>query len=362
VNFFPGEKVVKFLGDQQRRVQKVVTGNKDLPADLVILAAGVRPNTVLAQQAGLAVGNTGGIVVNEYLQTSDPGIYAGGDCIEVPHLITGHPCFFPSGSLANRQGRVIGSNVVGGRETFPGVIGSFAVKVFDLSAGRCGLTTAAARKAGFDAEEALVIQADRAHFYPGQELMALKLVADRKTRRVLGISGVAKNGDALMARLSALAGALPHKTTLEEVANLELPYSPPFSAAMDILNAAANTLKNTLEGKNRPLPVEQFQELFAGKEGEAVRFLDVRGPRNARPFVQQFSPYWINIPQETLSRRLDEVPRAKKLILICNSGVRSYEAQICLDEAGIHDTLNLGGGVAGLKWAGLNPLEEEEEK
>ena len=362
VDVLLGERAVKILGDDQGQVQKVITENKELPADLVILAVGVRPNTVLAQEAGLVVGKTGGIAVNEYLQTSDPCIYAGGDCIEVSHLITGQPCFFPSGSLANRQGRVIGSNVAGGRETFPGVIGSFAIKVFDLAAGRCGLTTAAAQRAGFEAEEALVIQSDRAHFYPGQELMALKLVADRKTRRVLGISGVAKNGDALMARLTAVAGALPYKMTIEDVANLEIPYSPPFAAAMDILNAVANTLKNTLEGKNRPLPIEQFQELFSGKKEEAVIFLDVRGPRNAQPYVQQLGPRWINIPQETLSRRLDELPRAEKLVLVCNSGVRSYEAQILLDEAGIKNTLNLAGGVAGLKWAGLNPLEEEEEK
>ncbi len=192
--------------------------------------------------------------------------------------------------------------------------------------------------------------------------MALKLVADRKTRRVLGISGVAKNGDALMARLTAVAGALPYKMTIEDVANLEIPYSPPFAAAMDILNAVANSLKNTLEGKNRPCPIDQFQGLFSGKKEEAVIFLDVRGPRNAQPYVQQLGPRWINIPQETLSHRLDELPRAEKLVLVCNSGVRSYEAQILLDEAGIKNTLNLAGGVAGIKWAGLDPLMEEEEK
>lgn len=362
IHLLLGEQAVRILGDDQGNVQKVITKGKELPADLVILAAGVRPNTVLAERSGLVIGDTGGIIVNEYMQTSDPFIYAGGDCIEVLNLLTGQPCFYPSGSLANRQGRVIGSNVAGGRETFPGVIGSFAIKVFDLSAGRCGLTTAAARAAGFDAEEALVIQADRAHFYPGQELMALKLVADQKTRRVLGISGVARNGDALMARLNAVAGGLPCNLTIEDVANLEIPYSPPFAAAMDILNAVANTLKNTLEGKNRPLSLVQFQELFSEKEEGSVLFLDVRGPRNAQPYVRQFGPRWINIPQETLSRRIEDLPRTKKVVLICNSGVRSYEAQVILDEAGIKNTLNLAGGVAGLKWAGLNPLQEEEEK
>lgn len=362
VNLRLGERAVRILGNDQGQVQTVVTEKEELPADLVILAVGVRPNTVLAQQAGLAIGSTNGIIVNEFLQTSDPHIYAGGDCIEMRHLITGQPCFYPSGSLANRQGRVIGSNVAGGRETFPGVIGSFAIKIFDLSAGRCGLTTAAARRAGFDAEEALVIQADRAHFYPGQELMALKLVADRKTRKVLGLSGVARNGDALMARLNAVAGALPSKITLEDLANMELPYSPPFAAAMDILNAVANTLKNTLEGKNRPLPIDQFEECFNRKTENSVLFLDVRGPRNAQPYVDQLSPYWINIPQETLSRRLPELPKAEKVVLVCNSGVRSYEAQVILDKAGIKNTLNLAGGVAGLKWAGMNPLDDEEKE
>ncbi len=362
VNLLLEEKVVRLEGDDQGAVKKVITQNRELPADLVILAVGVRPNTALAHQAGLVIGPSGGIAVNEFLQTSDHQIYAGGDCIEVPHLITRQPCFYPSGSLANRQGRVIGTNVAGGRETFPGVIGSFAVKVFDFSAGRCGLTTAAARQAGFEAEEALVIQADRAHFYPGQELMALKLVADRKSRRVLGLSGVGRNGDALMARLNAVAGALPYQMTIEDLANLEIPYSPPFAAAMDILNAVANTLKNTLEGKNRPLPMENFQDLLTGRQEKDVLFLDVRGPRNARPYIEKLGPCWINIPQETLSRRLHEIPKAEKLVLICNSGVRSYEAQILLDQEGIKNTRNLAGGLAALKWAGLNPLEEEEEK
>jgi NADPH-dependent 2,4-dienoyl-CoA reductase/sulfur reductase-like enzyme/rhodanese-related sulfurtransferase len=357
-----GERVLRILGNEENQVQKVITDKDEIPTDLVILAVGVRPNNVLAEQAGLVIGATGGITVNEFLQTSDPQIYAGGDCIEVPHLITGQPCYYPSGSLANRQGRVIGSNIAGGRETFPGVIGSFAIKLFDLSAGRCGLTMAAANQSGFDAEEALVIQADRAHFYPGQELMALRLVGDRKTRRILGLSGVGRNGDALMARLNTVAAGLPFKMTIDDLSNLELPYSPPFSAAMDILNAVANTLKNTLEGKNRPLPINQFQELFSNREKKSVLFLDVRGPKNAKPYVDQHGPHWMNIPQETLSRRTEEIPDMETTVLICNSGVRSYEAQITLDKAGIKNTFNLEGGIAGLKWSGLNPLEGTEEE
>lgn len=361
-NLLLHERAIRLVGNDQGQVEKVITDKRELPADLVILAVGVRPNTLLAEQAGLAIGRSGGIAVNEFLQTTDPHIYAGGDCIEVLHLITRQPCCYPSGSLANRQGRVIGSNVAGGRETFPGVIGSFAIKLFDLSAGRCGLTFSAAQQAGFDAEEVLVIQADRAHFYPGQDLMALKLVADRKTRRVLGLSGVGRNGDALMARLNALAGAIPYNMTIDEMANLEIPYSPPFSAAMDILNAVANTLKNTLDGKNRPLAADRFQDLFQNRGSNATLFLDVRGPRNAQPYVQQFSPYWINIPQETLLERLSDLPKAEQLVLICNSGVRSYEAQVILDKEGFKNTSNLAGGVAGLKWSGVDPLQKTEKE
>jgi NADPH-dependent 2,4-dienoyl-CoA reductase/sulfur reductase-like enzyme/rhodanese-related sulfurtransferase len=357
-----GERVLRFIGNKEGNVQTVVTDQGELPADLVILAVGVRPNTFLARQAGLSIGPAGGISVNEFLQTSDPLIYAGGDCVEVPHLITGRSCVYPSGSLANRQGRVIGSNAAGGHETFPGVIGSFAIKLFDLSAGRCGLTLAAAREAGFAAREALVIQADRAHFYPGQELMALRLVGDQKTGRILGLSGIGRNGDALMARLNAVAAGLPAKMTIEELSNLELPYSPPFASAMDILNAVANTLKNTMEGKNRPLPIGQFQEFFSDRENKSVLFLDVRGPKNAQPYVDQHGPFWVNIPQETLARRVAELPAAETTVLICNSGVRSYEAQIILDRAGIKNTYNLEGGVAGLKWSGLNPLEKTDEE
>ncbi|MGQ9670561.1 MAG: FAD-dependent oxidoreductase, partial [Desulfosoma sp.] len=179
----------------------VCTDKRDLEADLVITAVGVRPNGRLAQQAGLLVSPRGAIVVNRRLQTSDPWIYAGGDCIEVTHLITGKPFHFPQGSLANRQGRIIGTNIAGGHATFEGSVGSFAVKIFDVAVAAAGLTRKAASAEGFDAVQALVIQADRAHFYPTQDLMTLALVVDRKTRRLLGIQGVSRNGDALVGRI-----------------------------------------------------------------------------------------------------------------------------------------------------------------
>ncbi len=338
---------------------EVVTPQRVLPADLVITAIGVKPNTELAQQAGLLVSPSGGLVVNRRLQTSDPDIYAGGDCIDNLHLLTGKPVHFPSGSLANRQGRVIGTNLAGGLATFPGIVGSFCAKVFELAVAATGLTLKAARQEGFDAAAALVVQADRAHFYPGQDLMYLQLVVDRRTRRLLGAQGLGANGDALTGRLNSIAALLPFGATVEALSNLEVAYSPPFAAALDIVNAVANTAENILEGYNRTIEVEDFEKCFL--EGQdAVVCLDVRGPANAAPYVAHFGDHWLNLPQETLQHRFGEVPRDQRLIVVCNSGVRSYEALRQLEQAGITDAWNLQGGVAALKKSGLLDLREGE--
>ncbi|HBD06619.1 MAG TPA: pyridine nucleotide-disulfide oxidoreductase [Syntrophobacteraceae bacterium] len=362
VELFLSETVVEIrsTGDSGNGVE-VLTSRRTLEADLVISAVGVQPCGELAREAGLLVSPRGAVVVNRRLQTSDPNIYAGGDCIENLHLITGKPAFFPQGSLANRHGRVIGTNLAGGMATFPGIVGSFVVKIFDLAVASTGLTLAAAQREGFDALQTLVIQADRAHFYPGQDLMYLQLVMERKTRRVLGLQGVSHQGDALVGRINAVAALLPHRPTLEDLSNLEVAYSPPFAAALDILNAVANTAENTLDGFNRTMDADEFERCFLQDQEEDVVCLDVRGPANATPFVEHFGGRWINIPQETLKYRMDEIPRDKRVVIVCNSGVRSYEALRQLDTAGGCQAVNLQGGVAILKKTGMIDLSEDAE-
>lgn len=359
--------VTVHLGETVREVAEsgsdgplvVRTDKRELEADLVITAVGVRPNGDLARAAGLAVSPRGGILVNQRLQTSDPSIYAGGDCIEVLHQITGKHFHFPQGSLANRQGRIIGTNIAGGSARFPGSVGTFAVKIFDMAVATAGLTRKAARAEGFDPVFVLVVQADRAHFYPTQDLMYLAAVVDRRTRRILGIQGVSHNGDALVGRVNAVAALMAAKGTVEDLSNLEVAYTPPFASAMDIVNALGNTAENVLDGLNRTVDPEEFETLFFhGKEDDLI-CLDVRGPQNAAPFVARFADRWINIPQETLEERLDQVPRDKKLVVVCNSGVRSYEALLQLRKAGITDALNLQGGVAAVKKSGMVDLAEE---
>jgi NADPH-dependent 2,4-dienoyl-CoA reductase/sulfur reductase-like enzyme/rhodanese-related sulfurtransferase len=341
---------------------QVVTADRALDADLVITALGVLPNSQLAAAANLVVSPQGGIVVNQRLQTSDPDIYAGGDCIINTHLITGKPVYFPSGSLANRQGRVIGTNLAGGSATFPGIVGSCTMKIFNMAVAATGLSLAAAQREGLDAISALVIQADRAHFYPGQDLMYLQLVVERNTRRLLGAQGLGASGDALVGRINSIAALLLQGAALQDLSNLEVAYSPPFASALDIVNAVANTAENILDGYNRTVEVAEFERCFLAAEAGDVVCLDVRGAANAAPYVDLFGARWLNIPQETLNDRFAEIPKDKRLMVVCNSGVRSYEALRQLETAGLNNAVNLQGGVAALKKSGLLAGGEEEKE
>ena len=328
----------------------------------MIVALGAEPNSDLAARAGLIVSPGGGIVINQRLQTSDPQIYAGGGCVDNLQIITGKPAYFPEPSLAHRQGRVIGTNIAGEFATFPGITGSFTFKVFDMAVAGTGLNLEAARQEGLDADAALVVQQDHAHYYPVQELIYLQLVVDRKSRRLLGAQGVCHNGDALVGRINSIAALLPFKADLADLANLEVAYAPPFAAALDIVNAVANTLENILDGYNRTIEVADFEQCFLTDKAEDTICLDVRGAANAAPYVDLFGDRWLNIPQETLKDRFSDIPKDKRLLVVCNSGVRSYEALRQLETAGLGNAVNLQGGVAALKKSGLLAGGEEEGK
>lgn len=351
VSFYASERVEQIEGDT--RVKRVITDKRTLDADLVVMAVGVTPNADLARDAGLEVSPRGGIVVNKRLQTSDLNIYAGGDCVQITNLVTGRSGYYPLGSLANRQGRVIGTNLADGDAEFEGALGSFAIKLFEISVASTGLSLDTAKKEGFEALSAFVVQFDRAHFYPEKDLMYLELVVEKGSGRVLGIQGFGNTGDGVVARINAVAGILKYKPATADISNLELPYSPPFSSAMDILNALGNTAENILAGKNRALEAVQFVEWWQKREDGETFFLDCRGWGNAEPFVEKHPDHWKNIPQDELRVRIKEVPRDKRIALVCNTGVRSYEAQLILNQMGIEQTYNLQGGMAGLKKTGI---------
>jgi NADPH-dependent 2,4-dienoyl-CoA reductase/sulfur reductase-like enzyme/rhodanese-related sulfurtransferase len=354
VEVLTGETVLRIEGEEgDDRVRRVVTDRRSLPADIVILAAGVRPNSRLAKEAGIELSDRGGIVVNEFLTTSDPDIFAGGDCVENQSLVTGGPVFTPLGSLANRHGRVIAARIAGREERFPGVVGSFIVKVFDLCLASAGLSQEEAIAAGFDAERVLTVGYDRAHFMPEKAHMFLQLVVDRSSRRVLGIQGVGKANDAVSVRVDAVAALLKYQPLVEDISNLELAYSPPFASAMDSVNALGNTAANLLDGLYRRMTVGEAMERLHGGD-EDVLFVDLNAPRQAEPYLERFPKRWINIPYENLASRIGEVPRNRTIVTICDSGVRSYESQILLSARGYRSVYAMEGGLNLLRKLGLD--------
>jgi NADPH-dependent 2,4-dienoyl-CoA reductase/sulfur reductase-like enzyme/rhodanese-related sulfurtransferase len=351
VTFYLSECVEAFEG--AGAVGQVKTDKRTLPADLVIMAVGVAPNTQLAADAGLEIGPGGFIVVNDHMQTSDSDIYAGGDCVQILNLVSGKPGFFPLGSMANRQGRVVGTNLAGKDAVFKGGVGSFVVKIFDAALAGAGLTVETACKNGFDAVGIQVAQFDRAHFYPDKEIIYLELVVDQKTRRVLGIQGYGGEKSGMFARINAVASILQYHPLVEDISNLELAYSPPFASAMDIVNALGNAAENFLEGRYTPMHFDEFARMWETETVDDCFFLDCRAYADAKVFEEKYPEIWKSIPHNELMQRMDEVPIDKKLILVCNTGVRSYEAQINLRAKGIENTVSVGAGIAGLKQCGM---------
>lgn len=337
------EKVIQVYQDGENGKRYVETSRRTLETDIVILAIGVKPNTKLAAEAGLALGSSGGILVDRRLRTSDPNIYAGGDCVELRNLISGENMPMALGSLANRQGRVIASNIDGSCSHFDGTVGTFCMKVFDLGVAKAGLTYRQARETGFDPVYAVVSQADHAHFYPTSELLYISLIADRASRRILGVEAAGMHGDAVKSRVDTIAVLLKHNVTVDDVCSVEAGYAPPYASAMDAINNAGNALDNILAGRNSPIDAYDFLSLLYRDE---IHVLDMRGNREATPFIEKFGDKWINIPQNELGKRLAEIPQEELLYLICDTGPRSYEAQVFLASHGIVNTRNIQGGIA----------------
>jgi NADPH-dependent 2,4-dienoyl-CoA reductase/sulfur reductase-like enzyme/rhodanese-related sulfurtransferase len=340
VDILTGSRLTKILGNDEGNATKVITPDTEIQSDIVLIAIGVRPNSKLAKEAGLEIGKTGGIVVNEYLQTSDPDIYAGGDCVENVHLMTGEKVFIPLGSTANKHGRVIADNIMGTKEKFKGVLGTGVVKVFDYNIGKTGLTEGQARGAGFDVVTTLAPAMDSAHYYPTHQPRLLKLIADRKTRKLLGLQAVGL-GEAVK-RVDVIATALTFGATVDDLPALDLGYAPPYSTAVDIAAHAANVLSNKISGIARALtPVEVKTKV---DRGDDFIWLDVRTPAEYKKERIQ-DPRIQLIPLGMLRQRMGELPREKEIVTFCKFSLRGYEAQTILDGEGYKDVKFMDGGL-----------------
>jgi NADPH-dependent 2,4-dienoyl-CoA reductase/sulfur reductase-like enzyme/rhodanese-related sulfurtransferase len=335
------EQVAKIVGDDENNVRGVVTSKGEtIPATLVLVAVGVRPNVKLAKDAGLALGAGGAIAVNEYLQTSDPDIYAGGDCAENTHLVTGKKAYVPLGSTANKHGRVIGDNVTGGQSKFAGVAATSVLKVFDFNVGKTGLNEREAKEAGYDVVTGLNPSPDASPFYPGNQTILIKVVADRQSGKLLGVEG-AGPGDVIK-RIDVAATAIGLGASVEQLANLDLGYAPPYSSAIDTLAHTANIVRNKMEGL--VIGVSPMEVKAKIDRGEDFVLLDVRTPgeyeqqRIADPRVKL-------IPLGLLRKRHGELPRDKEIVLFCKISLRGYEAYTILAGVGFSNLKMMDGGI-----------------
>ena len=338
------------LEGQYGQVRSVrLADGRVLSCDLVVMAIGVAPNSALAREAGLEIGQFGGITVNEYMKTSDPHIYAAGDCVEITNRLTGQKMFAPYGDLANLEGRVAGENAVRGDSVrFPGTIGSGICKVFDYTAASTGLSERRAREAGFDVVTAVNASPDKPGFMNAKPLVS-KMIADRATGRILGFACIGP-GD-VNRQTAEMAVAVAAGWTVDEMAMADLPYAPPYSLAIDHAIATAHILQNKMRGLMTGVSTVEAKALLEAPNPPFL--LDVRAPVEFEEM--RLGAGETLIPLGQLRKRLHELPQDKNapILSYCKVSMRGYEAQRVLENAGYTDVRVMEGGL--MAW----PYERE---
>lgn len=300
VNIYTCEKVISIKGEEGR-VKKIITDQREIEADLVIMSVGVKPNTKLAEEIGIELGVTNAIKVNNFMETSIEGIYAVGDCAENVNLITGKPAWYPMGSTANKMGRIAGLSMTGDQKNgLKGVLGTTIVKLFKLNAGKTGLSEREAIKQGFEVETVIVPANDKAHYYPGYRQIITKLIADKNTHKILGAQVV---GEGVVDKpIDVIATAITFGAKVEDLENLDLAYAPPFSMAMASTILASNALLNKLAGRMNGINSFELK-----KRLDELLVVDIRDEAS---YLIRTIPGAIHIPSEELIYRADGIGRA----------------------------------------------------
>jgi NADPH-dependent 2,4-dienoyl-CoA reductase/sulfur reductase-like enzyme/peroxiredoxin family protein/rhodanese-related sulfurtransferase/TusA-related sulfurtransferase len=331
------------LGKGVKKFEKTAGGiriyfgeDETLDADLVLLSIGVRPNTRLAQEAGIALGERG-IQVDKFLQTSAPDVYAVGDAIEYPHPLTGQPWLNFLAGPANRQARIVADNMVfGNRTEYEGSIGTSIAKVFDLTVGATGLAAKRLKQLNIPYRTVTTTSAAHASYYPKAFSLTLKIVFDPETGKLYG--GQCVGLDGVDKRIDQLAIFIKRGSTVQDLCSLEQAYAPPFSSAKDPLAIAGYTASNVLNGS---MPVLTWRELRE-KRKEDIFLLDVRTPEEYALGSIEGS---VNIPLDELRGHLDELPRDKEIVIYCSIGLRGYVGLRILKGHGFEQVYNLTGGL-----------------
>lgn len=334
VHLFLETAVTGFERNEQGLVVKV-KDHEPLDADIVILSIGVRPDTRLAKTAGLEIGKAGGILVNEFLQTSHPDIYAVGDVIEFTCPITGMPTNTFLAGPANKQGRICANNIVfGNTRSYKGAINTAIAKVFDMTVATAGVPVKKLKASGMEPVVSTTYNGSHAEYYPGAEKMTIQLAYEPKTGRlwsaqVVGYEGVDK-------RLDLLATVIRNKGTIYELTEIEHAYAPPYSSAKDPVNMAGFVAENILQQRLQPFYWPEVKEI-----GSTDFLLDVR---TREEYSHGSIPGAVNIPLDELRNRLDEIPTDKTIYLFCQVGMRGYLAARILMQRGFDDVRSLSGG------------------
>lgn len=335
VEFFLKEAVTAFAREDGQVVVSLKSG-RELKADMVILSIGVRPDAKLAKEAGLDIGVTGGIKVNEHLQTSDPSIYAVGDAIEYANPITGKPTITYLAGPANRQGRICADNIVlGNTIAYKGSIATAIAKVFDITVGSTGVAGKTLKREGIPYIESTTHSASHAGYYPGAIPMSIKIMFAPQTGKLYGAQVVGYDG--ADKRLDMLATVIKNNGTIYDLIDIEHAYAPPYSSAKDPVNIAGYVAENILNGRMRPV----YWRQLIGDEAKDFFLLDVRTKdENALGTI----PGAVNIPVDSLRQHLNELPRDRKIAIFCAVGLRGHVASRMLMQSGFAEVYNLSGG------------------
>lgn len=330
-----------FVGENGKLTAVKLSNGTEIPCELAVVAIGVAPNVSLARDAGIDIGEAGGIAVDENMCTNDPDIYAVGDCIEIPQLVNGKKVLAPYGDLANIQGRVAGENAVcGNTRVFKGTIQTGICKVFDFSVGTTGLDASSAKKCGIDAESMIIAGLDKPKFM-GAKLLISKMTAERKSGRIIGFQclGPADASKEIAEAAIAIQGGLK----LDDISQADLPYAPPYSLALDHFLTASHSLDNKIRGLVKGVSAEYVKNRAESDDPPFI--LDVRGPDEYEEMRLGIGETLI--PLGMLRGRLEELPKdkEKEIIAYCKISLRGYEASRLLNANGWTNVKILEGGI-----------------
>lgn len=329
------EDGVKAFEKKEKKTLITLQSGEQIQADLTILAIGVKPEIKLAKEAGLAIGDLGGIKVNERLETSDPNIYAVGDAIEVKHLVTGKASLIPLAGPANKQGRIVADVIAGRNSRYKGTQGTSIAKIFDLAAASTGANEKLLKKLGIPYEVSFTHSASNAGYYPGSTRLSLKLLFEKSQGRILGAQIVGSQG--VDKRIDDIAGVIRRAGTIYDLQELELAYAPPFSSAKDPVNMAGYVAENIINGDVRTVQWYEVQKM----DPKEVCIIDVRTIEERKG---KFVLGSLHIPIDVLRNHLSELPKDKDIVVYCEIGLRGYLASRILSQHGFTRVKNLSGG------------------